>query len=333
MKKIFKLVLILIGSNAALQAQSYHFSQFFSTPLLTNPANTGFIEGPYRAASNFRSQGISGGSPIFTGYLSFDISPLKDQLLQGHKAGVGLYVMNDRALNGALQTNSIGVSAAYHIGLDPYGSYSLGLGLQGAFHQKRLDFSKLTFENQYGPGGYNPSLPIGEALQFQNKQYFDANAGIVYNALLEDKSFFAGISVYNILRHKENFLPDEFRMPTRLVVQAGTQVFVGEQGKVYASLTNMSQAQANETTVGAAYGLQLNNNTMKQEINIGMWYRLKDAVIPYIGYQHEGFQVGLSYDYNVSALKSAAQVRNGYELTLLYSAIDKRELKTLIPWY
>ena len=320
-----------IGNEA--QGQSYHFSQFFSTPLLTNPAHTGFIEGPYRIASNFRSQGMSGGSPIFTGYLSADISPLRNSLEQGNKAGIGIYVMNDKALNGALQTNSVGMSVAYNIGLDAYGEYSLGVGMQGTYHQKRLDFSKLTFENQYGGGGYDPALPIGESFNMTNRNYFDANAGIMYNALLEDRSFFAGISVYNILRHKENMLAEEFKMPTRLMVQAGMQLFVGDYSKIYASLTNMSQAKANETTVGAAYGLQLTDQNVKNEINLGMWYRVKDAVIPYIGYQYEGFQAGLSYDYTVSGLKAGAQVRNGYELTLIYSGIDKSELKTLIPWY
>lgn len=332
MKKLF-ILFTCIMLAVCVQAQSYHFSQFFSTPLLTNPAHTGFIEGPYRIASNFRSQGLSGGSPIFTGYLSADVSPLRNNLAQGNKAGVGLYVMNDKALNGALQTNSVGLSLAYNIGLDAYGEYSLGVGLQGSYHQKRLDFSKLTFENQYTGNGYDPSLPIGESFNTRNQNYFDANAGIMYNVLLEDRSFFTGVSVYNILRHKETFLPDEFKMPTRLMVQAGMQLFVGEYSKIYASATNMSQSKANETTLGAAYGLQISERNMKNEINIGMWYRVKDAIIPYIGYQYEGFQAGLSYDYTVSGLKAGAQVRNGYELTLVYSAIDKRELKTLIPWY
>lgn len=332
MKKISSLI-ALMWIGGVLQAQSYHFSQFFATPLLTNPANTGFIDGSYRAASNFRSQGNAGGSPIFTGYLSADFSPFKNHLRDGHKAGLGLYVMNDRAMSGALQTNSVGISTAYHIGLDEYGEHSFGVGFQGAYHQKRIDFGKLTFENQYDAGGYNPALPIGEALTFNNKNYFDANAGMVYNAVMEDRSFFAGLAVYNILSHKENMLPEEFRMPARLVAQAGTQLYVGDYSKAYVSLTHMSQAKAKETTIGAAYGLQLGDEDIKNEVNIGMWYRLKDAIIPYVGYHYEGFQVGLSYDYTVSTLKSGAAVRNGYELTLLYSAVDKRQLKTLIPWY
>jgi hypothetical protein len=59
MKKIsIGLYLFLIASTV-LKAQSYHFSQFFSTPLLTNPGHTGFIDGPYRVASNFRMLALS----------------------------------------------------------------------------------------------------------------------------------------------------------------------------------------------------------------------------------------------------------------------------------
>jgi hypothetical protein len=66
---------------------------------------------------------------------------------------------------------------------------------------------------------------------------------------------------------------------------------------------------------------------------MGMWYRYKDAVIPYLGYYYQGFQLGLSYDYTVSSLKTATQVRNAYELTLIYSASNKSKLRAAIPWY
>ena len=247
-----------------------------------------------------------------------------------------MYVMNDKSLSGALQTNSIGLSAAYNVGLDKSGINSLGLGLQGTYNQRRIDYSKLTFGNQFGSTGYNPSLPIGETLPFSsdvNKSYFDANAGIIYNASMADKAFFAGASVYNILRHKENFLPEEFKMPTRYMFQAGSQIKAGEEGNVYFSLTHMGQAKANETTIGGAYGLQLTNDGMKNEVTFGLWYRYKDAIIPYVGYYNKGFRLGFSYDYTVSDAKTGSQIRNGYELTLMFSAIDKLTLKTSVPWY
>lgn len=333
MKKHFNTLYLLLTMSCITQAQSYHFSQFFSTPLLTNPAHTGLMDGSFRVASNFRSQGSSSGNPYFTGYLSADISPFKKALTTGHKAGLGLYVMDDQSLNGALQTSTIGFSGAYNVGLDAYGQRTLGVGFQGTYNQRRIDYSKLSFENQFGVGGFNPSLPIGEGLGNVNKNYFDVNAGILYNAVLENKSFFAGVSVYNILNHKDNQLPDNFKMPVRYTVQAGLQYNVSEYSRIYGSFTNMTQAKANETTVGGAYGLQLREGTVKDEINAGLWYRYKDALIPYIGYTYDGLRVGLSYDNTVSSLKTGAQVKNGFELTLMYKIINKKILKTTVPWY
>ena len=314
-------------------AQSYHFSQFFSTPLLTNPAHTGFTEGPFRIASNIRSQGTQ-GNPYFTGYLSADISLFRNNLTAGHKAGAGIYVMNDQSMSGAMKTNSVGLSTAYNVGLDEYGEQSFGVGLQATYHQRRIDYSQLTFENQYGSSGYDPSLPIGENFSTDNNQdFFDVNAGVMYNTILPDKAFFAGLAVYNILAHEENLLDgDEFTLPRRYTLQGGAQFNVGKNQRLYSSFTTMYQAKATETTIGAAFGYQFSDGDRNELIG-GAWYRYKDALIPYIGYQYSGLQVGFSYDYTVSAVKAGAEIRNGFEITLQFKSPDKRELKTHIPWF
>lgn len=312
-------------------SQSYHFSQFFSTPLLVNPANTGYTDGAFRLASNMRSQG-SGGNTFFTGYLSADASLMRNRLTPGHRAGVGLYVMNDQSLTSAIRTNSVGMSAAYHVGFDDYGEHSFGLGVQATFNQRRLDYSKLNFENQFGANGYDAALPVGEPLNFSSTSFFDVNVGGIYNINQPDKAFFAGFAVYNLLQHSENVLQETYKLPTRFTLQAGGQKVVGVNGRIYGSMTAMRQAMANQLTLGGAFGVQLTEHD-KNELMGGLWFRIGDAVIPYVGYQYKGIQVGLSYDYTVSALKAGSVTRNGYELTLLYKSPDNRELKTLIPWY
>lgn len=322
--------LCLLATSGSAVAQSYHFSQFFSTPLLTNPANTGFTDGPYRVASNIRRQG-GGANPFFTGYVSAELSPLRDQLALGHKAGIGVYLMNDRGLGSAVQTNSAGLSLAYHVGLDPYGEQSIGVGVQASYHQRRIDYSKLTFENQFGANGYDPGLPIGEPLDAKSKGFFDVNAGVLYNRMVGNNAYFAGLSVYNILRHKENFLPEDFTMPTRIAFQAGSQLAV-DYNKLYVSLTTMRQAGATETTLGAAYGYVLTEEE-RNELLLGAWYRLKDALIPYVGFQRSNFSLGLSYDVTLSDLQLGGQTRSAFELTFIFRSAEKHELKTTVPWY
>ncbi|MBS1574874.1 MAG: hypothetical protein JST09_06180, partial [Bacteroidetes bacterium] len=54
MKKL-KIAGLLLGSVFYIgsSAQDLHFSQFFNSPLTTNPANTGFIpDGDYRLGIN-----------------------------------------------------------------------------------------------------------------------------------------------------------------------------------------------------------------------------------------------------------------------------------------
>jgi hypothetical protein len=59
--KYKKNIIFLIAAFALCSlttiAQDLHFSQFFNSPLTTNPANTGFIpDADYRVGGNYRNQ-------------------------------------------------------------------------------------------------------------------------------------------------------------------------------------------------------------------------------------------------------------------------------------
>ena len=326
------LLFLFLHLSFLSKAQPYHFSQFYSTPLLNNPAFTGYTEGQFRVATNFRSQWSQGSTPYVTTALSFDTRGLKNYINENNSAGAGIYFMNDQSSGGALQTNSIGLSAAYNLSLDEFKEQTVGVGLQGVFTQRRIDYSKLSFESQYGSNGFDPSLPVGEPLNLSSKAIFNANAGISYHYNHDYNSFFASASVYNALSPDESMLLYEFKTPRRYSFMAGGHLAIGYDRTIYGSLNYMSQSKAREMTIGAAYGIQIGENK-KQEIDFGLWHRVKDALIPYIGYQLNGFQFGLSYDYTISKIKTAGQVRNGYELTLSFTSDDKLEENRIKSWY
>ncbi|WP_431213546.1 type IX secretion system membrane protein PorP/SprF [Puia sp. P3] len=54
----------------------------------------------------------------------------------------------------------------------------------------------------------------------------------------------------------------------------------------------------------------------------GVWGRFTnnttDAVIPYVGLDYSDFNLGVTYDVNVSSLKTASQSRGGIEISLIY---------------
>src|SRR5688500_6495438 len=82
--------------------QSTHFSQFYSTPLLINPASTGLTYGPYRVASNYRNQWNDAGSAYKTFTISGDAQILKNKMAEGNTLGLGLALVNDKTLEGAV---------------------------------------------------------------------------------------------------------------------------------------------------------------------------------------------------------------------------------------
>src|ERR1700744_3891599 len=56
-KKILLLGCCIIGGVVGVWGQDLHFSQWFNSPLTTNPANTGFIpDADYRIGANYRDQ-------------------------------------------------------------------------------------------------------------------------------------------------------------------------------------------------------------------------------------------------------------------------------------
>ena len=61
-RNILKLIVLFVAQILCISAstQDLHFSQFMNSPLLTNPANTGFIpDGDYRLGVNYRNQWAS----------------------------------------------------------------------------------------------------------------------------------------------------------------------------------------------------------------------------------------------------------------------------------
>ena len=47
-------------------------------------------------------------------------------------------------------------------------------------------------------------------------------------------------------------------------------------------------------------------------------YDFGDAIIPYVGLEFSDLRVGVTYDINISDLKTASESRGGIEISLIY---------------
>lgn len=330
---IFLIVLFQCFTNN-VRGQDPHFSQYFTSPLTLNPANTGNFIGPGRLASNFRNQWLGIGEPYTTGTISYDTELLKDREYKNDKFAIGVTALYDRTSGGLLTSNYFLGSLAYHLPLDYDDKSRLSLGFQGGLSSKRLDYSKISFADQFTSLGFDLNLPSNQTFGTGTRIYGDINAGLMYNYQSEDASLYIGGSAYHLTSPKLSFLNSDInKLPIRYTIHSGFNLKIGLDGSLYGSGLWMNQGNISQAVYGLAYGKQLPNSLDDIRVFAGTWYRNKDAVIPYVGYIYNNFQFGLTYDVNISSLSRSVSRYRSFELSMIYIFLDKSEYKRFVPWY
>ena len=211
--KVFTKLFVVLGLLVACQfskAQDIHFSQFYASPLLLNPARTGNVAESWRGSVIYRNQWASIPAPYSTIGASFDISVLGCQLGVDH-VGVGLALFNDRAGDGNLNDFTGLFSLAYHKGLDKERRYMLSLGGALGFKQKSVDFTSLLFQSQITSDfEFDPALPNGEPVDQGTFNYLDFRAGgLITAAFSPTASVYFGGAYYHFSKPRETFLLED----------------------------------------------------------------------------------------------------------------------------
>src|SRR5207342_2416228 len=84
-------------------SQDLHFSQWFNSPLTTNPANTGFIpDADYRIGANYRSQYVNILSQPYKTFSIYGDAQVFRKKLDNAWMGVGGVILRDAAGSGNL---------------------------------------------------------------------------------------------------------------------------------------------------------------------------------------------------------------------------------------
>jgi type IX secretion system PorP/SprF family membrane protein len=234
--------------------------------------------------------------------------------------GVGVMGLRDQSGNGVIKYDYVAFSTAYHKGLDEDGFNQIGAGFQATFATKRLDVTSLKFEDQLRSDGFTGITQESFSQNRLSLSYLDVNAGILYNGTSNGlNNYYLGVSMYHINRPKESFMNGQFFLPSRITIQAGGKLPVGQDDAIHFSANHSRQANATNTLIGGAYMMNMNpGQPAPTNLYLGSWIRFGDAIIPYIGLEFGEFHVGASYDVNISSLKPASNMRGGAEISLIY---------------
>ena len=317
-KKISVFTICSLLFAFTLQAQDLHFSQFFNSPLTTNPANTGFIpDADYRLGVNYRNQWSAVMTvPYKTTSIFGDAQLLRDKLENGW-LGVGGALLSDVAGSGGLRSTKIYGSLAYHQMLG--NSSLLSAGFNVGWANKRIDQSKLKFPDQFdGKFFDNPFTNV--SLTNNNVSYMDVQAGMNYAYFpREDIYVNAGYSIHHVNRPKETFFNDVTnagRIPMRHIGFLNAIVKVNDRVIINPNAYFSTQAKASELVVGLNGNYNLSEFGEKQLI-AGLYYRLGDAVVPMVGVEVNSIRFTFSYDATVSSLNKFNNYRGASEISII----------------
>lgn len=331
MKNFYKKMLVSFALVALLlsgQAQDVHFSQFFEAPLLRNPSLAGIFTGDIRVQGVYRDQWNSITNAYRTGSLNAEykmpIGANNDFIT------TGMQMLYDKAGTVGLTSTHLLPALNYHKSLSDNKVEYLSLGFMGGLIHKSIDVTKMTTNNQYN-GEWNPTSPTGETFAMPNFNTWDASVGMSYNTSFGAdgvNSLFVGAAYHHLNKPKNSFYRDATTaLNPKYVFSTGVKWAVDDYSSFTLHADHSQQGAVKETIAGGLYTYKTGSfvDDAACVLHFGGFLRWKDAFIPVVKVDLRSLSVALSYDVNVSQLKTASQGRGGFELSLSYVGFFDRD--------
>jgi type IX secretion system PorP/SprF family membrane protein len=326
---LFRIFLLACSLQLATNchAQDIHFSQFFEAPLLRNPSLAGIFTGDIRVQAVYRDQWNSVTNAYKTGSINAEykmpIGKANDFIT------TGIQILYDRAGTVSWVSTHILPALNYHKSLSVDRNSYLSLGFMGGPVSRSFDRSKMTTNTMYD------GLGDGETFIQSHYTYIDGAVGMSYNTQLNDNpdnNIFLGLAYHHFTRPKNSFYHDVSAIvEPKWVGSAGIRFSVTPASYLTLQADQSVQGKFMETVAGAMYGVKLGPELDHPLYTIhgGAFLRWNDALIPVVKIDYTPFSVALSYDVNISKLKTSSYGRGGFELSLSYIGFLERDNSTV----
>ncbi len=339
---IKKALILLILSNVlpsenTVMAQDPQFSQYYLAPLYLNPGLVG-INQKGRLGINYRSQwpNLEANFETFSAYLDYHF--------EDYYSSAGLLFTQDSEGIAGLQSTTIGIQYAYQLTLNA--NWTFRPGVQVAYYSRDIDFSKLTFGDQFDDTGQiNPTTQevFNTGLQVH---FFDLSfGGFLYNP-----TSWLGGAVHHITEPNQSIAGGSSPLPKRVSFHGGYRIPFGPRvntstTKGYSitpTFSYRSQGDFDQLNLGTYFTLH--------PVVVGLWYRglpikrqdgiaNSEALIFMLGLESKRATFGYSFDYTISDLGIGTGGAHEISITYAFSLADPskppahiRSLKCPIPF-
>ncbi len=336
LSRVKLLFLALLLAFFSAKSQDIHFSQFYASPLFLSPANTGFFDGDWRIATNYRSQWKSiDGIPYETFSLSYD----SQYFIYTEQINGGIFIVGDESGYENLRASKVFLSVSYKKNISDHVLY---FGVQAGYVMKTTNYERYFFDSQYDIGNrsiFNRDLPNMEGNLKRSLSYPDLNLGAIWSKrLTQDLSAYAGMNIFHLNRPNESFgklSGDKFNLPMRKVFFGGGDYKIGKRVSILPNILVMGQKKASDimlgTNISYNYSGDKNRNIYAGPMIRYGWDNNTDAFIAVCGMKFNSYNVGISYDFNISGLKTATNTRGAFEISLIYISRNTKPEKIKIP--
>jgi|GEM_PF-1053986 len=317
----------LLCSSFLIYGQDVHLTQYYASNLSLNPAYTGSYEGDIKVTLNSRSQWSQISPSIKTNMFSIE----KKILRFPNEFGVGFIFINDQVSASFLNTNKAMLSVSYQKNIH---QHYFRIGLQGGMVLRRIDLSAQTFPGQwnYASGNFDQSISNGESQTQNSWTYPVINSGVSWMHRFGKTKVSAGYGLFNVNKPNDSYTSSTDRLPFRHVFNAAAAYDLSKTVWITPHLLYMRTRNATDFLGGVNVNKKINSQLV---LLAGLGYRgsttNSDSFIALIGGSFKRFNVGFSWDFNISSLNQNAKNKSAWEISLCYITPGRTFKKATIP--
>jgi len=315
----WKCILGLLICSFQGQAQDVHFSQFYESSALRNPALTGIFSGDYKLFADYRSQWGSFVVPYKTALFAGESKVLLNEATRDFLS-FGFTAVYDRAGSIDLTGISLYGSVNYNKSLGLNSKTYLSVGLCGGYLQRSFDITKMQFSSQYSNGVYSATAATNESMNWGVVRHYDVSAGVSLSGAITNKvNYYLGGAAYHVSHPTESYFDETLvRLSTRYSGNAGISANMGQGYGLIVHFNYQYQEPYQETIGGflISHGFHNQDNSKKVLFAAGCFYRAKDAYIPTFKIDYNSWSLTMSYDMAVAANRLYLNGFGGYEMSI-----------------
>jgi type IX secretion system PorP/SprF family membrane protein len=317
-------IVMLLGMKGT--SQDLSFSQFYEKPLLRNPALAGVFNGDVRISGVHRSQWQSVTVPFQTSAISAEV---KFPLQWDDWVTIGLQATHDVAGDVKMKRTQLLPVVNYHKSLSGNKDDFLSVAFMAGPVNSQFDATKVRMGDQFVNGSFDSNNPSAQVFSRTGFSYWDAATGVTFNSGFgEDSRYYVGVGVFHFNRPKVAFYSNNTSttLQNKYVLNAGVNWATSDINRFILFGDMFIQGGHRQFFAGTLYQTELTRSYDEEQginLSFGGFYRWNDAFIPVVKLDVYNLAFGLSYDVNVSKLKTASNWRGGFELTAVYTAVFK----------